>query len=146
MTYRRLESLAEFIYRNLTFAHHVALMGLEATGFAKGNMEALWIDPWEYREELERATLFLAERRMHVSIYNHQLCTVTPAVWPYCRQSISDWKNEYLPLCEGCAARTSCGGFFSFNVKGHVSRHLAPVMASVVPAVTPDGSPPAHIS
>ncbi len=67
MTYRRLEALAEFIYRNVTFASHVALMGLEATGFAKGNMEALWIDPWEYRSELERATLFLAERRMRVA-------------------------------------------------------------------------------
>jgi His-Xaa-Ser system radical SAM maturase HxsC len=138
MTYRRLESLAEFIYRNLPFASHVALMGLEATGFAKGNMQALWIDPWDYRHQLERATLFLAERHMRVSVYNHQLCTVTPAVWPYCRQSISDWKNEYVRVCDSCAARTSCGGFFSFNVKTHFSRHLSPISDTEVQASSLD--------
>jgi His-Xaa-Ser system radical SAM maturase HxsC len=127
MTYARLLPLAEFIYRNLTFASHVALMGLEATGFAKANMQALWVDPWEYRQELEAATIFLAERGMQVSVYNHQLCTVPEAVWPYCRQSISDWKNEYLPICSGCAVQQACGGFFSFNVKGNVSRSIAPV-------------------
>ena len=105
-------------------------MGLEATGFAKGNMDALWIDPADYREELEQATLFLASRGMRVSIYNHQLCVVPPSVWPYCRQSISDWKNEYHEACTACAARGSCGGFFMFNLKGRVSRDFGPLDSS----------------
>jgi MoaA/NifB/PqqE/SkfB family radical SAM enzyme len=45
LTYERLPDLAGFIARNLPFVSHVALMGLEPTGFTKSNMEALWIDP-----------------------------------------------------------------------------------------------------
>jgi His-Xaa-Ser system radical SAM maturase HxsC len=129
-TCRRLPALAEFIYRNLTFASHVALMGLEATGFAKGNMEALWVDPADYRDELEQATAFLARRGMLVSIYNHQLCVVPASVWPYCRRSISDWKNEYHDVCIGCAMQAECGGFFMFNLKSRISRDLRPIDAS----------------
>ena len=126
MTYQGLEPLVDFIYRNLTFARHVALMGLEATGFAKGNMEALWVDPMDYRGELSRATLFLAQRGMTVSVYNHQLCVVPEIVWPYCRQSISDWKNEYAAVCQECSIKAECGGMFVFNLKGRTSRGLAP--------------------
>lgn len=129
LTYERLESLAEFVYRNITFASHVTFMGLEATGFAKGNMASLWIDPGDYREQLERATLFLATRRMRVSIYNHQLCTIPPSVWEFARQSISDWKNEYLPVCDECSVRSTCAGFFSFNLKHCVSKHVAPILS-----------------
>jgi len=129
-TYKRLEALAEFIYRNVTFASHVTFMGLEATGFAKGNMESLWIDPWEYREQLERATLLLAQRRMNVSIYNHQLCTLPRSVWEYARRSISDWKNDYLPTCRECAVQNECAGFFTFNLKNCTSKHIAPIRIS----------------
>ena len=34
------------------FVDHVALMGLEMTGFAKTNADALWIDPVEYQPQL----------------------------------------------------------------------------------------------
>lgn len=129
-TYKRLPELAEFIYRNVTFASHVALMGLELMGFAIPNLESLWVDPWEYREQLEAATLFLAARGMRVSIYNHQLCTVRESVRPFCRRSISDWKNEYLPVCDECSARGMCGGFFSSVVQRRVSSHIHQVSAS----------------
>jgi His-Xaa-Ser system radical SAM maturase HxsC len=124
LTYDRLYDLAEFIYRNLPFASHVALMGLEMMGLAIPNQDSLWIDPWDYRDELERASFFLASRGMRVSIYNHQLCTVAPALWPLCRRSISDWKNEYLPACSGCAAKEQCGGFFSSGLKHRHSEHI----------------------
>jgi His-Xaa-Ser system radical SAM maturase HxsC len=123
-TYKRLPELVEFIYRNVTFASHVALMGLELMGFAIPNLESLWIDPWDYRKELEAATLFLAARGVRVSIYNHQLCTVPESVWPFCRQSISDWKNEYLPLCGACNLRSQCGGFFTSVVNRRFSDHI----------------------
>jgi His-Xaa-Ser system radical SAM maturase HxsC len=126
-TYERLPDLAEFIYRNVTFASHVALMGLELMGFAIPNLESLWIDPWDYREQLEAATLFLSARGLKVSIYNHQLCTVPKSVWPFCRRSISDWKNEYLPVCDACEARTECGGFFTSVAQRRYSRHVSPV-------------------
>ena len=52
----------------------------------------------------------LAAVGMNVSIYNHQLCTVPPDLWDYCRPAISDWKNEYSPDCQGCAVKARCGG------------------------------------
>lgn len=112
-TYERLPQFAEFIYRNLTFVDHVAFMGLELTGFAKANIDELWIDPNDYKTELQTATGYLKRRGMNVSIYNHQLCTIDPRSWPLARKSISDWKNEYLPACEGCSAMEQCGGFFT---------------------------------
>ncbi|HEX5760420.1 MAG TPA: His-Xaa-Ser system radical SAM maturase HxsC [Thermoanaerobaculia bacterium] len=127
LTYRRLPQLAEFIYRNLTFADHVAFMGLEIIGFTVPNLSALWIDPHDYRNELEEATLYLASRGMNVSIYNHQLCVVPRTLWPYTRRSISDWKNDYLPQCDGCVAREACGGFFSWSLNGKHSSHIAPI-------------------
>lgn len=126
-TIGRLVKLVEFIYRNLTFARHVALMGLEATGFAVHHLKQLWIDPWDYREALEDATWFLASRGVPVSIYNHQLCTVSQSIWPYCRQSISDWKNCYADECTQCAVRSECGGFFTSSLQRAPSRHIRAV-------------------
>jgi His-Xaa-Ser system radical SAM maturase HxsC len=130
LTYGRLLELAEFIYRNLSFAAHVALMGLEMMGFAVPNRSELWVDPFDYREELRAATRFLAARGMRVSIYNHQLCVVPPDLWRFCRPSISDWKNDYLPECASCLVRETCGGFFSSSLQHGVSRHIAPVASA----------------
>lgn len=135
-TVGRLPQLAEFIYRNFTFAAHVALMGLEPMGFAVPNLEQLWIDPWEYQTELREATLSLAARGMKPSIYNHQLCVVPRDLWPYCRQSISDWKNDYLPVCNACALKGECGGFFASSVKRKVSSHIRPPADSCEPGVS----------
>lgn len=126
-TYQRLPRLAEFIYRNLSFAAHVALMGLEMMGFAIPNHAQLWIDPVDYAQELTDATLFLASRGMNVSIYNHQLCVVPREVWSYCRKSISDWKNDYLPMCQKCVEKDNCGGFFSSSLKRQHSFYIHPL-------------------
>ncbi|HSS77991.1 MAG TPA: His-Xaa-Ser system radical SAM maturase HxsC [Thermoanaerobaculia bacterium] len=126
-TYKRLPNLAEFIYRNLTFASHVALMGLEVMGFAVPNLSELWIDPVEYGTELAEATRFLANRGMNVSIYNHQLCAVPREIWEFCNRSISDWKNDYLPECEECVVRERCGGFFSSSLRHRHSSGIRPI-------------------
>ncbi|TAM58075.1 His-Xaa-Ser system radical SAM maturase HxsC [bacterium] len=125
-TYKRLPQLAEFITRNLLFVDHVALMGLELMGFARANLDALWIDPFDYQDELVAAVEQLVAYRMHVSIYNHQLCVLRPNLWRYSRKSISDWKNEYMPECEGCGQRDACGGFFSSAQLKH-SAHIRPL-------------------
>jgi His-Xaa-Ser system radical SAM maturase HxsC len=121
-SYERLPRLAEFLYRNLPFVAHVALMGLEQIGLAIPNLGDLWIDPAEYQGELSAAVDFLAARGMRVSIYNHQLCTVPERLWKFCRRSISDWKNEYLPVCAECRLREECGGFFLSSLKKRISR------------------------
>lgn len=130
-TYSRLPQLAEFIARNLTFVDHVALMGLEITGFTRANLNALWIDPFDYRVELTTAALTLEQAGMRTSIYNHQLCTIDRAVWHLARRSISDWKNEYIEACTGCSARPTCGGFFASG-RSRYSAHIAPISTSLV--------------
>ena len=123
-TIDRLPELAEFIGRNLLFVDKVALMGLEITGFTRGNLERLWVDPFEYKETLEQAVSILSAYRVPTAVYNHQLCVVTERVRPFCVKSISDWKNEYLPTCALCEARHQCGGFFSSSVKYRHSDHI----------------------
>ena len=112
-TVDRLPQLARFITRNLPFVDHVALMGLELMGFAKTNLDALWIEPNEYQPKLRAAVEELAQARLSVSIYNHQLCVLDRSLWPYARKSISDWKNDYVEECARCAERERCGGFFA---------------------------------
>jgi His-Xaa-Ser system radical SAM maturase HxsC len=126
LTIPRLKHLAEYIYRNLSFAGHVALMGLEITGFTRPNLKELWIDPYDYRNELEAAVEYLAIRGMSVSVYNHPLCLLPRQFWGFARRSISDWKNTYLPQCASCGVREQCGGFFQSAIIKH-SAHIQPL-------------------
>lgn len=129
LTIPRLPQLAEYIYRNLTFVEHIALMGLENIGYAPRNMDKLWIDPHDYVEQLEAAVEILSTRMMSVSIYNHQLCVLPRQLWKFARKSISDWKNIYLDECQTCAVREQCGGFFQWATKVH-SEYIHPLPAS----------------
>ncbi len=104
-TYDRLPQLARFIARNLTFVDQVVWMGLEMTGFTKANLNDLWIDPIDYQSQLVEAVQHLSASRIKTSVYNHQLCITDRRLWSYAKQSISDWKNEYMPECDGCSVR-----------------------------------------
>ena len=112
-TYRRLPQLARFVARNLPFVHQVVFMGLELTGYARANVDALWIDPVDYQDELERAVEELIGAGLTVGIFNLPLCLLRPALRRHAHQSISDWKRVYLPACVGCAAQDACSGFFA---------------------------------
>ncbi|WP_394842029.1 His-Xaa-Ser system radical SAM maturase HxsC [Pendulispora brunnea] len=112
-TYRRLPDFARFLARNLLFADHVAIMGLELMGFARANLDALWIDPIDYQGQLVEAVTTLHRAGMAVSIYNHPLCLLDPSLHGFARKSISDWKNTYLETCNACARKSDCGGFFA---------------------------------
>jgi His-Xaa-Ser system radical SAM maturase HxsC len=124
-TYRRLPQLAEFITRNFPFAAHVALMGMEVFGFVNKNLDELWIDPYDYQEELLAATELLTLSGLNTSIYNHQLCVLDRRLWPFARKSISDWKNIYLEECQRCMMREECGGLFQSAARRH-SSYLRP--------------------
>jgi His-Xaa-Ser system radical SAM maturase HxsC len=112
-TYARLPQFAEFVARNLLFVDHLALMGLELMGFAKTNVDGLWIDPVDYQEQLVDAVRTLERAGINVSIYNHQLCVLDAKLHPFARKSISDWKNMYLDECATCRLKDACGGFFA---------------------------------
>jgi His-Xaa-Ser system radical SAM maturase HxsC len=121
----RLESIATFIQRNFPFVVHCTFMGMEITGLALDNYETVWIDPHEYRDELSRAVRVLSRADMDVSIYNLPLCLIEPSSWSFARQSISGWKNAYLPLCEGCSVKSRCCGIFTTSGL-HQSSYVLP--------------------
>jgi His-Xaa-Ser system radical SAM maturase HxsC len=123
LTIPRLRDLAVFIYRNLPFADHIALMGLEITGFTRPNLNELWVDPYDYQPQLRAAVETLVTRGMHVSIYNHPLCLLPRPLWKFAQKSISDWKNVYLDECAACGVRIQCGGFFK-SVRHRQSSHI----------------------
>jgi hypothetical protein len=97
-----------------------------AKGTRHTNIDALWIDPFDYRQELYEAATLLDDFGLRTSIYNHQLCTIDRRIWPLAVKSVSDWKNEYRPECSGCAVMGRCGGFFATG-RLRQSSHIRPV-------------------
>lgn len=65
-----------------------------------------------------------------MAIFNQQLCVLDRELWEFAVQSISDWKNIYLPACDGCRLRAACGGFFASNVLRY-SRAIRPPAVSL---------------
>lgn len=125
-TYKRLPQFADFIYHNFPFVAQVAFMQMETTGLAKENFEELWIDPYDYNNELREAVLLLADRGMKPYIYNAQLCVLPEDIRCYAQQSISDWKDIYIEECDGCVLKGQCAGFFESNRQAH-SSHISKV-------------------
>lgn len=109
----RLPEIAWHVYRNYPFADHVTFMALEMIGHAAENRDRVWIDPADYMDDLEEAVRCLHRGGLYVSVYNHPLCLVTPWTRSFARQSISAWKNSYLPCCDGCSVVSSCCGVFT---------------------------------
>lgn len=123
LNYQRLPQLAEYIYHNFPFVCQVAFMQMETLGLADDNIDKLWIDPYDYNDELERAVLLLTMRGITTHIYNAQLCLLPESVRHFAQQSISDWKNIYIDECEECDMRGCCAGFFASNRERH-SEHI----------------------
>jgi hypothetical protein len=80
---------------------------------AEEHLEEIWIDPGDYGEQVRFAASRLAMRGMATSIYNMPLCLLPKAGWGLARQSISEWKNAYLPQCQGCTEQNRCSGIFT---------------------------------
>jgi His-Xaa-Ser system radical SAM maturase HxsC len=127
-----LAGLATFITRNLPFVAQVALMGLEMTGLARPNSAQVWADPADYQGELAEAVRILSAAGVATRIYNHQLCVLDRRLWAYAIRSISDWKNDYLDICQSCSVRDACGGVFTTS-GNRLSQHLHPIPYSPPP-------------
>jgi His-Xaa-Ser system radical SAM maturase HxsC len=129
LTVPRIVETCKWFARNLPFVDHVALMGLENTGFAIANEDELWIDPIDYQSDLANAVDLLVSANIKVSVYNLQRCILDRSVWPYAAQSISDWKNGYIEECGRCSEKDRCSGFFTSG-RPRRSRGITPVLAS----------------
>jgi His-Xaa-Ser system radical SAM maturase HxsC len=128
ITARRIVETCRWLARNLPFVDHVALMGLELTGFTLANTDLLWIDPIDYRDQLAEAVQLLVSASVPVSIYNLPRCVLARSVWPYAVRSISDWKNGYAEACAECIERPRCAGFFTSG-RPKQSRGISPILA-----------------
>jgi His-Xaa-Ser system radical SAM maturase HxsC len=113
LTAPTISDTCRWIARNLPFVDHVALMGLENTGFAIANDALLWIDPMDYRYGLAQGVDQLSAAGVNVSVYNLPRCVLDRPVWPYAVQSISDWKNGYIEECSRCVEKDRCSGLFT---------------------------------
>lgn len=122
-TYKRLPQLADYIYHNFPFVSQVAFMQMETIGLAEENIDKLWIDPFDYQEELREAVLLLRDRGIPSFIYNAQLCVIPDDIREYAVQSISDWKDIYIEECKDCVLKGMCAGFFESN-RSHHSVHI----------------------
>lgn len=121
-----LESIATFIYRNFPFVYHCVFMGMEITGLAVDNYKEIWIDPFAYSDQLSRAVNVLSRGGINVSVYNIPLCLINKKIWRFSRQSISGWKNEYLPVCGSCKVKDECGGVFTTSGR-YQSSYIRPI-------------------
>lgn len=108
-----IEDTGRWIARNLPFVDHVALMGLENTGFAIANDAMLSMDPVDYGDGLARAVDHLSAAGVSVSVYNLPKYVLPKSVWPNALQSISDWKNGFVEECDRCDEKNTCSGFFT---------------------------------
>lgn len=127
-TYKRLPQLADYIYHNFPFVSQVAFIQMETTGCAFNNIDDLWIDPYDYNEQLREAVLLLDNRGMKPLIYNAQLCVLPEDIRRFATNSISDWKDTYLPICDECVLKGKCGGLFASNQILH-SKYITPFKA-----------------
>jgi His-Xaa-Ser system radical SAM maturase HxsC len=128
ITAPRIAETCRWLARNMSFVDHVALMGLENTGFAIANSEELWIDPLDYKTELTEGVHTLVSARVNVSVYNLQRCVLDRSIWPYAMKSISDWKNGYVEECDRCIEKNQCSGFFTSG-RPRLSRGIIPIPA-----------------
>lgn len=111
--YQRLPQMARFISKNLAFVSTVAFMAMEDIGYTIKNRNLIWIEPLDYMPQLQQAIQYLAQLEFDVSLFNLPLCLLPGSLRPFAKQSISDWKNKYLPICDTCTSKSECCGFFS---------------------------------
>ena len=109
-----LVGLADFISRHLPFAATWAIMQMERIGYGRMNWSHCFFDNSEDFTDLAATIDLMRARRQSVTLYNFPLCTIPPAFREHAAQSISDWKQKYLPDCDSCCMRSRCTGFFEW--------------------------------
>ena len=76
-------------------------MQMETTGLAKENFDDLWIDPYDYNEQLREAVLLLADRGMKPYIYNAQLCVLPEDIRCYANNPFQIGRIYTFPNVKG---------------------------------------------
>ena len=101
-------------------------MAMEDIGYCIKNRNLIWVEPGEYANDLEKAVINLSEWNIDVSIYNIPLCLLNDSVKSFAQQSISNWKNTFMPVCDKCKLKDQCCGLFTTSK--HVFNGLIPFL------------------
>lgn len=111
--YDNFSQISGFISKHIS-CETWAIMQLEDIGYAKMNWDHIFVDTSLKFSVLSNALSIASKNRVNVRLYNFPKCTI-PEEWRYIAcQSISDWKNKYLPSCENCSEKETCCGFFDW--------------------------------
>lgn len=110
-----LPDFCDFIGKNLPFVYEVALMACEPIGFALANREVSDVDLRDWQDELRAGIKSLERANVKVILMNIPLCSISPDLWKYAKQSISDWKRAFAPECSKCSVQERCSGLFSWH-------------------------------
>jgi His-Xaa-Ser repeat-associated downstream radical SAM protein len=126
LNYRSINETAEYIIRNLKGIKCVNFIGVEASGNAAKYFDYVWIDYDIAFSSIKSSCIKLIQNAIDVGIYNFPLCMVERDYWPICKQSISDYKVNYYPECNGCQVKAECGGIFE-STKRFAKPRVKPV-------------------
>jgi His-Xaa-Ser repeat-associated downstream radical SAM protein len=116
LNYLDLVNIAEMISTEFLDCHRVNFMAMEILGNAYINLDEVWVDFEEFKEQLEKACMILLSKGIRSYIYNIPLCYIDKKFWSITKRSITEYKVRYGEECEGCKAKEKCGGFF-FSTK-----------------------------
>ena len=125
LNYHRMPQLSKYIFKNLYFVSWVAFMGMEDTGLATKNASTIWVEPIDYTIQLCKAVKKLDDWDIPVAIYNIPLCLLPSEYHRFAAQSISDWKNLYLDICNECSVKDKCCGLFGTSKS--IYKGLSPI-------------------
>lgn len=125
LNYHRMPQLSKYIFKNLYFVSWVAFMGMEDTGLATKNASTIWLEPIDYTIQLCKAVKKLDDWDIPVAIYNIPLCLLPSEYHRFAAQSISDWKNFYLDICNECSVKDKCCGLFGTSKS--IYKGLSPI-------------------
>lgn len=106
--------LATHLATHVPYAHFWAIMQMENIGYARMNWDTEFFDNSNNFSPIGHAISLAVAKGLETTLYNFPLCTVPEPYRRFSVRSISDWKQKYLPHCERCNLRTSCGGFFQW--------------------------------
>ena len=116
LNYLDLVNIAEMISTEFQNCHRVNFVAMEILGNAYMNLDEVWIDFEDFKEQLEKACIILLSKGIRSYIYNIPLCYIDKKFWSITKRSITEYKVRYGEECEGCKVKEKCGGFF-FSTK-----------------------------
>lgn len=111
---KHMPALAQFIATHVPFINFWAIMQMESIGYGRMNWDKEFYDTSISFNTLSDAIDLSVALGTEVALYNFPRCTLPDRYRRFSVNSISDWKQKYLPECMECTLKAQCGGFFEW--------------------------------